>query len=175
MGVVTVKSTTITNLDASPRVSAQAGTGGGYEVKEIDSIVAAAATDSSTSKYIFFRVATEIRVKDLWLESAALGGSCAIDIGVYYADRKEDCATGILPGTVITAAFFSSAVAVASAVTKTDVTNESGTYTTALRSQPLWQALGLASDPGGKFDIVATSTANAASGGNIYLKMGFQG
>ena len=175
MGVVTVKSTVITNLDASPRVSPQAGIGGSYEVKEIDSTVAVAATDSSTSQYKFFRVPTTIRVKDLWLESAALGGSCAVDIGVYYADLKEDCAVGIVPGTVITAAFFASAVAVASAVTPTNVTNESGTYTTALRSEPLWQALGLASDPGGKLDIVATSTADAASAGNLYLKMGFQG
>jgi len=174
MGVVTVKSTVVTNQDASPRVAQQAGVGGAYRVREIDSIVAAAATDSSTSKYLFFRVPSNIRVKDLWLESAALGGSCAIDIGVYYADRAEDCAVGIVPGTVITAAFFASAVAVASAVTPTNVTNESGTYTTALRNQPLWQALGLASDPGGKFDIAATSTADAASGGNIYLKMGFQ-
>lgn len=171
--VVTVKSSVITNQDASPRIAPQAGVGGAYRVDEIDSTVAVAATDAATSTYLAFRVPSTIRVKDLWLESAALGGSCAVNVGVAYADRKEDCAVGIVPGTVISAAFFASAVVVSSAVAATNITNESGTYTTALRSEPLWQALGLSVDPGGKFDIVAALTVDAATAGNLYLKMGF--
>ncbi len=173
MAVVTVKSQAITDQDASPRVAPQAGLGAGYRVKEIDAFAAVAATDLSTSKYLLFRVPSTVRVKDLWLECAALGGSCAANIGAYYASRVEDVGAGITPGAVIDADFFASAVSLVSAVTPTNVTNESTTYLTSLRDNPLWEALGLASDPGGKIDIVATLTADAASGGNIYMKMGY--
>ena len=60
--------------------------------------------------------------------------------------------------------FFASAIAVASAVPITNVTNESGNYTLAKRNQSLWQALGLASDPGGFFDIVAVVQTAVTTG-----------
>lgn len=173
MAVVTVKSQAITDQDASPRVAPQAGSGAGYRVKEIDSFVTVTNGDSATSKFLFSRVPPSIRIKDLWAEWQALGSGCTVDVGVYYASRAEDCAVGIVPGTVIDADFFASAVDMAAAGAPTNITNESGTYTTALRDNPLWEALGLASDPGGKFDIVATIVVDAAATGRLYLKAGY--
>jgi hypothetical protein len=54
--------------------------------------------------------------------------------------------------------FFASAVSLNSAVQPTGITNESGTYTADLQDQPIWKAVGIATDPGGEFDIVATVT-----------------
>lgn len=173
MAVVTVKSASITDQDASPRVAVQSGKGAGYRAVEIDDFATVAAGDSSTSKYLLFRVPSTIRVKDLWIEWAALGGAAAADFGLYYASRKEDVGAGSVAGAVLDADFFASAVSLVAAGGPTNITNESGVYTTALRDNPLWEAAGLATDPGGKFDIVATLTADAVTGGRIYAKLGF--
>lgn len=173
MAVVTVKSQAITDQDASPRVAPQAGTGGGYRVKEIDSFASVANGDSIASKYILFRVPSTIRVKDLWLENGAITGAIA-DIGIYYASRQEDVGAGVVAGSVIDADFFASVTSlVAGNAVPLNVTNESTTYLLSLRDNPLWEALGLTSDPGGKFDIVATLTAASTAAGLIYMKMGY--
>ena len=67
------------------------------------------------------------------------------------------------------AAFFGSAVAITAIQNNLDVTNESTTNTLAKMSQPLWQAVGMASDPQTTLDIVATLTAAAGSGGTLGL------
>jgi len=172
MAVVTVKSASITNVDASPRVSTQAGLGGGGRMKKYVDTVALANGDSIASKYLAVRVPSNARVTRVRIDNTAIT-TCASDIGVYYADIAQDCAVGITPGTVISVAFFGSAVSLAtlSAAGAVDVTFESGTYTLALRGKALWEALALTSDPGGKFDIVFTLTAAAASAGTVYVEV----
>lgn len=172
MAVVTVKSQAITDQDASPRVAPQAGQGAGYRVKEIDAFASVANGDSIGSKYILFRVPSNVRVKDLKLSTTAIT-TCAGDIGLYKASRVEDVGAGSVAGEVIDADFFASAQSLATALSDANVIDESGVYLTTLRDNPLWEAAGLASDPGGKFDIVITLTAAAASAGTVYAKMGY--
>lgn len=172
MAVVTVKSAPITNLDASPRVANQAGLGAPYRVVENDAFAAVANGDSIGSKYVLIRVPSNARVKDLRLSTTAIT-TCAGDIGLYYASSANDVGAGQTAGAVIDADFFASAQSLAAALSDSNVIDESGVYLTTLRDNPLWEAAGLTSDPGGKFDIVITLTAAAASAGTVYAKVGY--
>jgi hypothetical protein len=136
MAVVTVKSTAITNRDATPRVIND----GRFErsvVKNSYGLCAVASGDSIGSKYIIAQVPSTAVVKDVKLSISAIT-TCAGDIGLYRPTQSDGTA-----GTVISAAFL------------------------AKREQPIWQAAGLTSDPGGLLDVVVTLTAAAGSAGNI--------
>lgn len=165
MAVDHVKSTPITNLDASPVVQNTAGEGGPAPLKSISSgDVIGIASSSINATYQFVRVPSNAKVKQVLFDSEAQAAG-AVDIGVYYAtDGEGGKPTALLAAAAISQALFASAVALTSASQTTDVTNESGTYTPAKRNQPLWQAAGLSSDPGGYFDIVGTLTTALTTG-----------
>lgn len=158
MAIVALKSATVTNSDATPRVANTDGEGAlGRRVLAYN-FIQPSASDSATSTYAMVRVPTTMHVKEVILECAAAGGSAAVDIGVYTPTRREDTGRGTTLGAVVDADFFASAVVISGALGPTNVTNESGNYPLNLRNMPLWQAVGLAADPGGKFDIVITVT-----------------
>ena len=51
-------------------------------------------------------------------------------------------------------------------------TNTGTSYPTDKREQPLWQAIGLAADPGGTFDIgFKVTTANTGAAGRLGLEV----
>jgi hypothetical protein len=88
---------------------------------------------------------------------ANLGASSSVNVGVY-RNTKDG-------GAAVSATLFASAQATSAALSNSDVTNQSGNYTLDKQEQPLWQAAGLTSDPGGTLDIVATvQVAIAATG-----------
>lgn len=167
MAIVHVKSTPITNLDASPAVANTAGEGGAAPLKVIDGTATMTASSTIDSTYQFVRVASNAKVKKLWFESAAQT-SGAIDVGLYYAtDGLGNKPAALLASNAISQAFFASAVIVTGAVAITEITNESGSYTADKRVQPLWQAVGLTADPGGNFDIVGTVTTTVTTGAGL--------
>jgi hypothetical protein len=164
MAVDHVKSTPITNLDASPAVANTAGAGAPTSLKLVDSYVTTIASSSINATYQFVRIPSNCVVKTVSFESEAQAAG-AIDIGLYYAtDGEGGQPTALLAANAISQAFFASAVAITAASGPTDVSNESGTYTLDKRSQPIWQAAGLASDPGGWFDVVGTLTTAITTG-----------
>lgn len=162
-----LKSAAITNSDATPPVANNTGAGAAGYLKEVTGSVVVVAADSIASTYRLARVPTNAKVKSVILTSQAQGQG-NVDVGVFYPTigltGKAD-----LVANAIVAAFFASSVDLTSAVQPTDVTNESGTYTADLWSQPLWQAVGLSSDPGGYFDIVASVVTNAVTTGTGIL------
>lgn len=164
MATEALKSTAITNMDATPRVKATAGAGARDGLKEISGTVTSTTGKTSPSTYQLVRLRSTAFVKRIVLDSAAQGSSTALDFGLYYSSDNRDGTSAANAGTVIDQDFFASAVDVSSAVRASDITNESGTYTLDKRIQPLWQAAGLSTDPGGYFDIVATSTATINTG-----------
>ena len=175
MAVDHVKSTIITGLDTTPVVQPTAGEGGPASLKNVSSgDVVGIAASSIGATYQFVRVPSNAKVKRVEFDSEAQAAG-AIDIGVYYAtDGIGGKPTALLAAAAISQAFFASAVALTSASQPTNVTNESGTYTPAKRNQPLWQAVGLASDPGGNFDIVGTvSTAITTGTGKMGLNVDY--
>ena len=166
MAVEHVKATGITNADASPAVANTAGEiGGSAPLKVISSgSVVAPASASIDSTFQFVRVPSNCKIQAMFLESAAQAAG-AMDVGVYYAtDGIGGKPTSLLAAAAIDQDFFATAYALTSLSQPTNIVNESGTNTPAKRVQPLWQAVGLTSDPGGYFDIVGTVTTAITTG-----------
>lgn len=168
MAVDHVKSTPITNLDASPAVQNTAGEGGPAPLKVNSSgPVTGVASSSINATYQFCRVPSNAKIKAMFFESAAQAAG-AIDIGVYYAtDGEGGKPTSLLAAAAISQALFASAVALTSLSQPTNVVNESGSFTADKQNQPLWQAAGLSADPGGFFDIVGTLTTAITTGTGV--------
>ena len=161
MAVKHQQSTQITNAQAVPVVPNNTGNGAGGKLVEITGSVVLVASQDAASTVRLVRVPTNAKVKRVVLTSQAQTQG-TFDIGVYYPVDGPTGKPDLLANTII-AAFFASAIDLTSAYAPTDVTNESGTYTIDLWNQPLWKALGLASDPGGVFDIVATCVSAAVT------------
>jgi hypothetical protein len=172
MAVDHIKTTAITSLDAGTAVTAGEGTHA--VLKEVGGFMTATASSSVNSTYQFARVPSNCKVKSMIFESEAQSAA-AIDIGVYRAsDGQGGQPTTLLAAAAVNQTLFATAVSCATAVTRTDVVNESGSYTLDKRNQPLWQAAGLTSDPGGFFDIVGTVTTAVTTGtGKWGLSVGF--
>lgn len=165
MAVDHVKSTPITNLDATPIVAVTTGEGGAGPLRNLTGYATAVASSSADATYQLVRLPSNAKVKRVMFESAAQTAG-KFDIGVYYAtDGGGGHPTALLAADAIDQDFFASVIDCASAVVITDITNESGTNTIDKRNQPLWQALGLAADPLCKFDIVATVKTTAVTTG----------
>lgn len=172
----TLKSAQITNLDLTPAKANTAGEGGNYRSDAVDGYVTVAASDGAGTKYLLNRVRSTVKVKSIILANEAQTAG-KVDVGAYYADDVRYLAPGnsANAGVVIDQDFFATDVDLAAKVQPTDVTFESGTYTFDKWFQPLWQALGLSSDPGGFIDIVATvHTTDVTTGtGKLYLRTSF--
>lgn len=166
MAVDHVKSTQVTNLDAVPRVPATTGEGGAGHLISNEGYSTAVASSSADATYQLVRVPSNAKVKELTFESEAQTAG-KFDIGVYYATdgSSASAVSALLAAAAIDQDFFATVIDCASAVVRTDILNESGTNTLDKRSQPLWQALGLSTDPGGNFDIVATVKTTAVTTG----------
>lgn len=164
MAVDHVKSTPLTNLDATPAVISTAGEGAPAPLKSVSSgDVVGVASSSVNATYQFVRVPSNAKIKRILFDTETQAAG-AMDVGVYYAtDGEGGKPTSLLAAAAISQALFASAVAL-TATAITDITNESGTYTPTKRLQPLWQAAGLSSDPGGYFDIVGTLTTAITTG-----------
>lgn len=165
MAVDHVKSTFITNLDAAPSVQNTAGEGGPAPVKTVEGYATVIASGSVGATYQLLRVPSNCKLKSLSFESAAQTAG-KFSLGLYYAtDGEGGKPTSLLLANTINSTLFASQIDCSSAVGITDEINQAGTFTMDKRTQPLWKAAGLASDPGGYFDIVATVDTTAVTTG----------
>ena len=165
MTVNHTKSTFITNLDASPAVINTAGEGGPAPAKTVEGYATVVAADAVGGTYQLLRVPSNCKLKALTFESAAQGAG-ALSLGLYYStDGEGGKPTLLLLANAINSTLFASQINCASAVGVTDEINQAGTFPMSKRVQPLWQAAGLSSDPGGNFDIVATVDTTAITTG----------
>lgn len=166
MAVENLKATAITNLDATPVVIPTVGEGAPGFLRTIDGYVTISASASAASTYKLVRLPSNAKVKSVYAESEAQGAG-KINLSVYYSDSTVDGTQPALQGIIVPTTgdqFFASDIDLTSAVS-TDATNESGNYTLAKRQLPLWSALGLTTDPGGFFDIVAVVHTTAVTTG----------
>lgn len=166
MAVVNTKSDVITNRDAIPSVLNNPNNTFGM-LQESSGYVALVSGDSIASVYRMCQVPSNARLSSLKLSCTAVT-TCAADIGAYRATAVDGTA-----GAVVDVDYFASAQSLASALTNSEVLNESTTNTPAKQNQPLWQALGESVDPGGFYDICVTLTAAAGSAGSMTLKATF--
>lgn len=175
MAVDHVKSTPVTNADAvNPAIANTAGGGGPARLHYAEGYATAVASSSEDATYQLVRLPSTAKVKRIVFESEAQTAG-KFDLGVYYAtDGRVGKATSLLAAAAIDQDFFATVIDCASAVARTDVTNESTTYTLDKRTQPLWQAAGLSADPGGNIDIVATVKTTAVTTGTGKFGIGVE-
>lgn len=166
MAVETLKGVGVTNRDATPRVLNATGVlEGAGEKCGMDYLASVPASASVGSTIRLGSVPSNCRITDLRLTSDAQTAG-AFDVGVY-----RTTADG---GAVVDQDFFATAVSCASAVVNSDVLNESTTNTIAKQSQPLWQALGMTSDPKSQLDLVLTCATTAVTTGTGAIMLRFR-
>ena len=160
---LTLKSTAVTNREATPAVINNPGLGHGAVMKSATGYLASVSASLSITSIIrMVEVPSNAYIRGIYFQSAAQGAG-AFDIGVY-----RNNADG---GAVADQNLFASAVNCASAVVRTDVTNESTNNTTALQEQPLWEAAGLSVDPHSTLDICLIVTGTDVTTGTGAVKL----
>lgn len=172
MTTINATSQSIQNSDASPRVANTAGVGAAARLGYADDYVTVPAAAAAGSIFRLVRVKSDVLVKSVMFNSEAQGAG-KVQLGVYYPDNQADITPGNLAnlGAVISVALFSGDIDCTSAVADT----EKNGLTLDKRQQPLWQAAGLSSNPGGKLDICATvHTTDVTTGtGKLGVRVGF--
>jgi len=156
-----IKSTSVTNMDATPIVLNPAWKAGGRvrQHRDFGTLATAAAEAASTIR--FSRVKSNDVITDMVLDATSFGTGCTMDIGIY-----RTAADG---GAVRDADFFASAVDMATAQRNTNVLRESGVVTVVNMAKPLWEQLGYTVDPQCDFDIVGTLAVAATVAGSACL------
>lgn len=146
---LTLKSTAITNRQATPRVMNNPGAGAEGVARSVYGYIASVtASLSATSVIRLVEVPSNAIVSSVKVSSGAQTAG-KFDIGVY-----NNNADG---GAAIDQDFFTTDLDCASAVIDQEcVMKATSANTIAKRNQPLWQALGLSADPKTTFDICAT-------------------
>ena len=161
MAVVAVKSTLITNADATPAVLNSPRVDGGFERIEV-ATAAITSGDNTGSTYRMFRVPSNAVMTDLRIYSPDIGTTTISDIGLYRTAKDG--------GAVVDADFFASALSLKDgALNGTDVLHESAVFSIANSGKELWDALGLTSDPSVFYDVAFTLTAAADATGTVKL------
>lgn len=158
-----LKSTAITNLDASPRVENTAGKGAPGRLVSVNSTLPAMTTGNTAGGIMrVVRIPSNCVVKNVAWAADTTVTVVDCDVGLYYSDVADGTsATNVAAAnTPIDADFFASAVDMKTISTAWQyVTFESGVYLPSKANQPIWQAVGLATDPGGFFDVTFTNTS----------------
>ena len=163
MAVEHVFSTPITNETSVPAVANSTGQGAAGELREVSATATFLASSSQNSTYRYVRVPTNAKVKSVKFASEAQAAG-TVDIGVYYPTIGKT-AKADLAANAIEQNYFADAIAVTSASALTEMLGDAGSgWNPSEINTPLWQALGLSSDPGGFFDIVGTIDTAVTTG-----------
>lgn len=163
MATEALKSTPITNAEATPATKNNSGVAGGAMRQSVATIEANAAGDAG-STYRMVRVPSNATGISLIFACDDLGTTATVNVGLH-----DTTANG---GAVVDADFFASAVNCnTAAVAPTHIEHESGVYGIEDIEQPLWQALGLSADPGKDYDVVVTSVGDIDQDGTISVKL----
>jgi len=183
MAVVTTKSLSITNLDASPIVANAVGEGAPGITRVVMDSITAVVGDSIGSIYRLCRIPTTAKIKSVYLYSPSITTGAG-DIELMFSDSLTDGtqqALNALANPVVQISgpadnkMFGSAVTLAASAARQDVTfKNTSSFLPAYQNLPVWQvlvALGatqFTTDPGGFFDLgIKLTTAIATAGGVV--------
>lgn len=156
MAVVQTNSAQITARNSG--VLANAAVVGGSVESAVD-IVPLANGDSIASVLRIVRLPSNARIVDVRLFNTAITAGAA-DVGLYQVASNG--------GAVVDADFFSAAQSIATASAGTSV-GFGNILAPANRNKRLWEALGLAVDPGRDYDVALTLTAATTAAGTAGL------
>lgn len=162
MAVTDRNSTAIADMVAVPRVPVNPTKGAAGQLFEVAGYVANAADDDATSVFRFCRVPSNARISQVLLTTGDATTAGNINVGLYQTPDHGSA--------VVDADLFASALALTGGPFEdTAITYESGEYTAAESVKPLWEVLGLASDPNREYDVCAviSTTYQAAAVGTL--------
>lgn len=165
-------STVISNRDATPKVLTDSYVAGGGLKAAEGYVQTFGLADAAGSTYRMLSIPSNARVESVKIQSDALGTGCTLDVGVWWPTFIPVGAglAASVASTSINTALFAAAIAASNTNASTDITNQSTTNTIVNQELPLWQAAGLASDPGIDLDIVVYVHAAVAKQGYIGIK-----
>lgn len=179
MAADTVKSASITTLDgtsSAPPSPTQITAGIGAAAEAINHsdfvLMTTGGLASTASTYKMIRLPTQHVLKsgDIFTKSGLDSSTgLKVDVGAYYSDSISDGTPAALQGTVISTNCFVAAQAFGQSSAGSKIDGLSN-LDANLRNSPLWQQVGLASDPGGYIDIVLavnTVVSGTATAGNV--------
>lgn len=164
MAVVTTKSSSIANRDATPKVLSNARVTRANEQHSRD-VVAIANGDSATSKYPVTQIPSNAVVGSVRVTAPDIGTTTTFDVGLYR--------TTLDGAAVVDADFFKAAHIVNAGATVKSEVSQNNIITPANALQPLWQLLGLTSDPNILYDITLTLVGAADGAGSVLVEVDY--
>lgn len=174
-----LKSTLLTNRDATPKVLTDSFLGGGI-VEEVQGSVKVGATDTANSYYRLISVPSNARISQLSWQSDAIGTSAGtqLDVAVWYPSQLPAGGGNFLAAgsaaAILSSSAFATALTANAATALTDITNQSLNYTIPLQETPLWNVLGFATDPEISFDMGFVTRIATGATGYVGLKCRYQ-
>lgn len=157
-----VDTTLISNRAAIPRVANDNWTNAKIKTSG-PGILEVSTSEDAADELRFCRIKSNAVVKQVLLSCDAITSTGAMDVGIYRTDDDG--------GAVVDADFFASAQVVTSALVDSNIAHESGVYGIEDKSKPLWEALGLASDPSIEYDVVGTITTDMGGAGTLVIEV----
>lgn len=181
MATENLSSAAIANIDAAPPVR---GTGGLEGSGKLESKLGSVQPSNGVtlgSVYRLARVPSNCSIKHVLIEETGTITTLTGDITLYYSDETLDQTgssqgnSGLVNSLSGASALFATAFATTATGVITDVVDKAGNYPPPNRVKKLWQAAGLASDPGGYFDVVMVTTAtnSLTAGANLSAEVQF--
>lgn len=176
MTAETVPSTNISNLNATPVVSATPSAGGPAMLRVGDGNVTATTGATSTSVYQLVRLPSNARVKEAKIKLDATATTFTGDIGFYYSNSTVDGTPSSKQGTKVNgntgAQLYGAATALGSQTTFLELT---AGLAAAKFDKQLWDACGLTSDPHCPFDLCVGTTATNSGAPTVYAQVKYVG
>lgn len=177
MGVANLKSTFITNRDATPKVFSDASLQNGHMCEAIGSVLTG-ASDSALSTYRLISIPSNARLSQLYWQSGALSNSAAMNVAAWFPSSVQVGGGAFLASGSAAALISSSVFAVGllggTATALTEITNSTGNYLIPLQETPLWNVLGLAVDPECNIDMGMMLSVGTGAAGYVGLKARYQ-
>lgn len=161
MATANTKATAVTNADATPPKMNALGIAGG-RLRTLVGTVEVAAADDDNSVYRFARVHSSWRISAIELFNDAITAGTAYHVGIH--ETAENGAAAVDADVFATSVDLSSA-----RVAPLDVTFEA--LDIAKIEKPLWEVLGLTSDPNKYYDLTMTGATVGTAAGTISIRV----
>lgn len=166
MATEALKSTNITNRDATPPVLNSPFTER-CRLTIVSGFCTSTAAIGVGSTYRLCSIPSNCRVSDVLLHNTALNAAATTptgNIGIYRSTKDG--------GAVVDADFFSADFNLATVHNgRNGISDDSATYSITKQEQPIWQAVGMSSDPKSDLDVVVTLTAVGDTAGTIQAQV----
>lgn len=171
------KSTLLVNRDATPKVLTDGFLSGGL-FGESQGSAKTGAADAAGTTYRLVSVPSNAKLSSLIWQSDSLGSGCVVDVGVWYPTTLPVGGGAFLSqqsaAVLISSSIFATGLTAPAATALTEITNQSLNYLIPLQETPLWNVLGMLSDPEISFDIGFVARSATAAAGYVGLKARYQ-